>query len=64
MTQSIPYQIGHAHGARGLPTYRFFTPDAGWEHTQYRQGHIDGRVKYDNDIENERIKNDQRNRSA
>lgn len=61
MNKTIAYQVGHAHGARGLPIYRFFTPEAGWEHTQYKQGYIDGRVKYDNDVE--RNQSDFRNRS-
>lgn len=64
MSNSVAYEVGYAHGARGLPMYRFFTPEAGWEHSQYKQGYIDGRVAYDNDVERERNNYDFRNRST
>lgn len=56
---TVPYELGHAHGKRGQPLYKFFTPEGCFEDLQYRQGYLDGRVKLQKDIEN-----DQRNRLA
>ncbi len=53
MTRTIPYSVGHAHGLRGLPPSKMFTPDTSFEAQQYKQGYIDGGVALQRDIERE-----------
>lgn len=53
MTRTIAYHVGHAHGFRGLPASKMFTPSTSWDAQQYKQGYIDGGVALQRDIEKE-----------
>ena len=52
MNTSIAYTVGRLHGLRCLPQYPLF-PANSWEAQQYKQGHIDGAVALQDDIEKE-----------
>jgi len=54
MTRTIPYSVGYAHGLRGLPPSKMFTPDTSFEAQQYKQGYIDGSVALEDDIGREK----------
>ena len=56
---SVSYQLGYAHGSRGQPMYKFFTPEGCWEDTSYRQGYIAGNL--DRQLDVQRCSNDKRN---
>lgn len=53
MTRTIAYNVGHAHGLRGLPASKMFQPDTSFDAQQYKQGYIDGGVALQRDIEKE-----------
>lgn len=53
MTRTIAYNVGHAHGFRGLPASKMFQPDTSFDAQQYKQGHIDGGIALQRDIEKE-----------
>ena len=58
MNDNIPYKVGYAHGSRGQPMYKFFSPEGCHEDTQYRQGYIAGNL--DRQLDIQRYSNDQR----
>ena len=57
-SRDIAYTVGRLHGLRNMPAYPLF-PAGTWEAKQYLQGHIDGAVALERDIEKE-MKYDQR----
>ena len=57
MNDNIPYKVGYAHGSRGQPMYKFFSPEGCYEDTQYRQGYIAGNL--DRQLDIQRYSNDQ-----
>ena len=54
MMRTIAYHVGHAHGFRGLPASKVFSPDTSFDAQQYKQGYIDGGIALQNDIEREK----------
>jgi hypothetical protein len=51
--KTVAYNVGYAHGVRGLQQHPYLFPADSWEGRQYKQGYIDGGVALDNDIERE-----------
>jgi hypothetical protein len=48
--KTVAYNVGYAHGVRGLQQHPYLFPADSWEGGQYKQGYIDGAVALENDI--------------
>ena len=51
--KTFAYNVGYAHGVRGLRQHPYLFPADSWEGRQYKQGYIDGAVALEDDIERE-----------